>query len=496
MTTKSLAVASLLALAAYLLLFLGMAKRGLVGPDEPRYASIARQMAESGDWVTPRLDGEPWFEKPALLYWLGAATELLGAPLGLAGDLATRVPVALISLLFLSFYYRLLSDVFEVRTAAYATAILGTSAGWVVYSQVGVVDLPLTAALAAALLVLLPWVQRADQQTRRALPVFGALLGVSVLAKGLVGPALAALALLAVCWERGLRPAARDLLHWRTWAPFGVVALPWYVICYARNGSSFLWEFFWRHHLERFSSASIQHVEPIWYFVPVLLGALLPWTPLLALLPGREQLRDPRFRFLLVWAATTFAFFSLSTNKLPGYILPALSPLAVLMGAGLASRRKIVTPLVAAALMLALLPLVEAVLPQALADGLGKAWPPQELSWTWGLTGLLAASAVDWAAASGRRSASVALLLAFSAISLAQLKIRAFPLIDRQAGARPLWLQIEPQLNQTCLGDVRRHVAYGLRYYSHNRLPDCSHHPRPFRVESDPAVLTGPTALP
>jgi hypothetical protein len=74
------------------------------------------------------------------------------------------------------------------------------------------------------------------------------------------------------------------------------------------------------------------------------------------------------------------------------------------------------------------------------------------------------------------------------------LKSQAFPAVSERAGVRPLWLQIKPQLAETCLGDVRRHVAYGLNYYSHGRLPECSSQPRPFRVESDPPALLGPGA--
>ena len=106
--------------------------------------------------------------------------------------------------------------------------------------------------------------------------IFGALLGLSVLAKGLVGPALAGLALLIVCWDRGLRLVVRDLLHWRTLAPFAAVAVPWYALCFARNGTPFLEEFFLLHHLERFATESLQHVQPIWFYVPVLLVGLLP----------------------------------------------------------------------------------------------------------------------------------------------------------------------------------------------------------------------------
>ena len=112
---------------------------GMVGPDEPRYADVGRAMAQSGDWITPRLWGHPWFEKPALLYWMTASAFRLG----LGPDLAPRLPVALLSLAFLAFFWWRLRLEWDARVASYATAMLATSAGWLTYSHVAVTDLPL-----------------------------------------------------------------------------------------------------------------------------------------------------------------------------------------------------------------------------------------------------------------------------------------------------------------------------------------------------------------
>src|ERR1039458_509102 len=112
----------------YLLYFFDLGAVGLIGPDEPRYASIAREMARSGDWITPRLWGQPWFEKPALLYWMtGAAFQL-----GIGPDLAPRLPVALMAAGFLVFYWWILRREFGARPAWFATLILGTCGAWVV----------------------------------------------------------------------------------------------------------------------------------------------------------------------------------------------------------------------------------------------------------------------------------------------------------------------------------------------------------------------------
>ncbi len=149
---------------------------GFLGPDEPRYASIGREMARSHDFVTPRLGGEAWFEKPPLLYWMIA----LGRMAHLPDEWAARLPVTLASIAFLVFFFGIVMREFTPRAAIAATTILATSAGWLAYSFVAVTDLPMSAALAAAMLI-------AMLDTRREQGyVAGALLGLAVLAKGFV----------------------------------------------------------------------------------------------------------------------------------------------------------------------------------------------------------------------------------------------------------------------------------------------------------------------
>ena len=310
---------------AYLLYFYHLGATGLLGPDEPRYASIAREMARSGDWITPRLWGQPWFEKPALLYWMtGAAFRL-----GIGPDLAPRLPVALMAVGFLVFYWWILRREFGARAAWFATLILGCCGGWLVYSQVGVPDMPVAAAFSAAMLLALPWIGRRET---RYLPVAAALLGLAVLAKGPVALVLAA----PLCLRFR---NARDLVRPRVVAPFLVVALPWYLLCYLRNGNVFLHDFFVVHNFERFTSNALMHAQPWWFYLPVLAGLLLPWFPLLLLLGRRAAYRDPRRLFLLAWVVFGMVFFTAATNKLPGYLLPLLPAAAALMGLALDASR-------------------------------------------------------------------------------------------------------------------------------------------------------------
>src|SRR5450432_454072 len=144
---------------AFFLYFFRLTGTGLVSTDEPRYAAIGREMARSGDWITPRLWGSPWFEKPALLYWMTGA----GFRLGLNEDLAPRLPVALLSVAFLAFFYAWLRREFGARPALFSTAILGTSAGWLAYSYVAVTDLPMSVFFAAAMLLGMTWLRTERQ---------------------------------------------------------------------------------------------------------------------------------------------------------------------------------------------------------------------------------------------------------------------------------------------------------------------------------------------
>ncbi|MFB3827287.1 MAG: ArnT family glycosyltransferase [Bryobacteraceae bacterium] len=455
----------------YFLFFFRLAGTGMLGPDEPRYAAVAREMARSGDWITPRLWGEPWFEKPALLYWMTAA----GFKAGLNEDLAPRVPVAIVSVAFLAFLFIRLRREFDETAAFYATAMLATSAMWLGYSHVAVTDLPLAAAWSAAMLLALPWIKSGE---RRTLPAMAALLGVAVLAKGLVPLVLS----LPLVWFG--RKRLFDLLRPQVAGVFLLVAAPWYALCWWRNGWPFLEDFFLVHQLGRFTSDALQHEQPFWFYLPVIAGALVPWTPLAALALRRS--RDPRRQFLLASAAFGFVFLSASTNKLPGYILPLLPPLCVLAGVALAERRRAPLLFAAGALLLALIPPAGQLLPAALADGLSRA-PVPRFSWIWLLPVPLAYAV--WRLRT--HAAAIALTLSAAAGAI-YLKATALPAIDAAVSARPLWRKIEGRGAQVCVGEIHRAWRYGLNYYSIVPLPDCEAVPRPFELRGAPPELTAP----
>jgi 4-amino-4-deoxy-L-arabinose transferase-like glycosyltransferase len=451
---------------AYFLYFFGLTAAGMVGPDEPRYASIGREMARSGDWITPRLWGQPWFEKPALLYWMtGAAFRI-----GLGPDLAPRLPVALMSVAFLAFYWWMLRREFGCAVAWFATLILSTSGGWWAYSQSGVPDLPLSAAFSAAMLLALPWLARRDP---RLLPYAAVMMGLAVLAKG---PApLVLVAPLALAWRN-----FRDLFRARVIVPFLLVALPWYVLCYLRSGMAFLKEFFWLHNFQRFTTASLQHPQPWWYFIPVLAVLLLPWTALAPLAAVGAKPLDRRRLYLLLWTFWPLVFFSISVNKLPGYILPLLPALAALIALGLDEMRNSAPWLALTALLLVAYPIAAPLLAAAIGSGLSRAARP-EFQPVW--VAPVAVAALVWILdARGRRLAAIACLAASATLGMVYLKLE----MGRTAFARSLWNRISTHAGGVCVASLDRSWRYGLNYYSNVPLPDCSRNPKPLQVIEQP----------
>jgi len=323
----------LLAFAACTLIwFVGLEFRGLFMPDEGRYASIAREMLNSGDWITPRLNGLKYFEKPPLQYWATAgAFALLGVD-----EWTARLWPALtgfLGILFTAFAgFRLAPGSPWVPTALIAAG----SWGYFLGGQFLTLDMGLTFFLTVTMLAFL--LSRRDgisfKAARGWMVLAWAAMAAAVLSKGVVGVVLPSLALLAYI------VAERDwsLLRRLHWGPglcvFGAIVLPWFVLVQARNPEFFHF-FFIHEHLERFLLPQHHRPGPWWYFAPVLLLGLLPWTLGLPAafarawkVPGPAGLKVDRF--LIIWAGAVVVFFSASHSKLPGYVLPALPAVLLL----------------------------------------------------------------------------------------------------------------------------------------------------------------------
>jgi len=436
---------------------------GMLSPDEPRYAAIGRAMAQTGDYITPKLWGAPWFEKPPLLYWMSAAGNLLG----LNAELAARLPVALLSLAFLGVTFVLLRREFGGEAAAAATALLATSAGWLSFSELCLTDLPLAVFFSLAVFLALPLL-RAQPETKLISARFlamGACIGLGALAKGLVPIAL------AVPFFWFLRRFTRK--WWLAFVAFAAVALPWYVAIYVRNGYPFIQDFFLKHHLERLYSAALQHVQPWYYYFPVILAAVFPWTPLFGLLLGRgHAVWDERRRFLAVIAAFGFVLFSISLNKLPGYLLPLIPGLFALIGAEFEVKRLNQVSrlwLIPCALLIALIPLFAPVLPATLSLGRMSSVAFQGVSRT-----EIFYIAVPVAAVLLARRSWIGPLLVLCVVSGGiYLKYLDYPALDEQVSARGLWREIKGISGEVCDGGASRDVIYGLNFYRGAPFPTC-----------------------
>jgi 4-amino-4-deoxy-L-arabinose transferase-like glycosyltransferase len=319
----------------YVCLFSGLGALGLVGADEPRYAAIARAMADTHDWITPRLWGTPWFEKPVLYYWTaGIAMRIFGV-----SEFAARLPSALAALLAVIAVAWTGLRSYGLGTAWYSLLMLPTSVAMIGFSRGAGPDMLFAGLLTAAMAVASEMLQKP-----RPGPIlriaFGFFLGAAVLAKGpaaviLAGGATLLWAALSQQWRAPFR-----FLHPLIIAVFCATALPWYILC-ARRNPDFLRVFIWQHNFERYLTPVFEHRQPFWYFGPIFLLGILPWLPLLIHTPfdvGRNMhigaRKDSPALFIACWALFTLLFFSLSQSKLPGYILPAIPPAIFLVAAG------------------------------------------------------------------------------------------------------------------------------------------------------------------
>jgi 4-amino-4-deoxy-L-arabinose transferase-like glycosyltransferase len=372
----------LLLSAAALAYFYGLGAAPFVGPDEPRYAQVAREMFERGDAVTPTLAGRTWFEKPALTYWAAVA----GYKLFGVSEWAARLGSALCGLSTVAVVGwvggRAERTAFgQLRCLRLACAgAAASSAGLVVFSRAVNFDIYLTATVCLALgCYLVSEFEEGGGKRRLLLAGFYAGMGLALLAKGLVGVVLPAGVVALYSLLRRRRPSGFRSLLWGL--PLtALVACAWYAPVIAAHGREFIDEFFVQHHFARYTSNRYRHPQPFYFYLLVAPLLALPWTAFLAdaLLRAKRlvvrgwngdaglaggkvrgergagivngdgrgndgKLNDDddaavsRLRlFALAWLIVPIAFFSLSGSKLPGYILPALPGALLLAGEGLA----------------------------------------------------------------------------------------------------------------------------------------------------------------
>jgi 4-amino-4-deoxy-L-arabinose transferase-like glycosyltransferase len=321
--------------------FFGLAFFGLIGADEPRYAQVAREMLVRHDWITPTLGGKPWLEKPPLYYWQAMlAYSIFGV-----SDWAARLPSAVDATLIVVATYLFLQR-FRPGFQLDGALMTASAAGIIGFARAASTDMPLAATFTVALLAWFAWY---ESKSRRFLALFYCFLALGMLAKGPVAPLLSAVIIVIFAAAMSdYRLLARTL-----WVPgillFCAVVLPWHIAVQIKN-PEFFRVFILQHNLARFGTNLYHHAEPFWYYVPVTLLGLIPWTVFVGASlaetvrvwwTARRQILDSERAldaFLLIWLAVPVAFFSLSQSKLPGYIVPAL-PAGTLLLAEYVRRR-------------------------------------------------------------------------------------------------------------------------------------------------------------
>ena len=329
----------------------------LLGPDEPRYAEVGREMFLRNDWITPTLGGFNWFEKPALLYWL----EIVSYQIFGVNEFAARFGPALCGLgTIISVWLLCRKATSNSDFANWSALVAASTVGIIAFSRGAsfdiVVTFPLTAAMAGFI------IYRARDGSR-SLPLvcFYFFIGVALLAKGLIG-LLFPIGIISLYHVFVWRLPENKFLLSLIWGfpIILVVAASWYLPMYLRHGETFIDEFIIQQHFQRFLSNKYQHPQPFIFFFWVLPLMTFPWLPFFLISLWRtilgfvkrirkvRETSDPSVQESLdsvvdiqtrssslvkicyAWMLIPLLFFSLSGSKLPGYILPAVVPAVIL----------------------------------------------------------------------------------------------------------------------------------------------------------------------
>lgn len=456
------------------LFFYGLGQFGLIGADEPRYAQVAREMLERHDWITPTLGGHAWLEKPPLYYWQAMiAYRIFGVR-----DWAARLPSALDASLVVLGVYLFLR---KLRLGFHLDGALMTAsvAGLVGFAHSASTDMPLAASFSLAMLAWYAWWETSQ---KKYLGCFYVFLGLAVLAKGPVAPVLAGIVIVLFA----LVAKKKNIVLQTLWLPglllFFAVALPWYVAIQLRQ-PEFFRIFILEHNLARFGSNLYHHGQPFWYYLPVALLALVPWTVFIVAASYEiarawwtERARlfesgDALNSFLVLWLLVPILFFSFSQSKLPGYILPALAAGPLLVSeyvrrhAGDDERPPVflntLHALTAAALLVLALNVAYLVVQHRLSWGRGT------IVATAIALALAIGIAVTLAGKLGLRLLYFVTLIPVVLAVAALIKIGA-PVVNQTLSARPVSRQLAEMemkpLPIAVLG-VRREIEFGLAFY-------------------------------
>jgi 4-amino-4-deoxy-L-arabinose transferase-like glycosyltransferase len=322
---------------------LGLGRQAITDSDEAFYAEAAREMVEGNDWLTPHFNYEDRWQKPVLYYWFTAAafagtdvTEFMAR----FGSALSGVGLVLLTW---SAARRLLDDSLGAWLAG---AIVATCGGYFAMARAALPDLPLAFFMTATTWAALRATDPAEKLRTSWAAIAGLAAGLGFLTKGPLALVVPAIVLIPIWWRERTRVVVRPSSAVVAFALFAISGLPWYLAMWAVHGTAYLQSFFVADNLERFATTRYNGVRAIWYYVPILIGGLLPWTIYAFVLPWRvlrdliqrrRTLTDVEWR-LVIWTLAPLLLFTVSIGKQPRYILPVLPPIAIIVGVGIANR--------------------------------------------------------------------------------------------------------------------------------------------------------------
>jgi 4-amino-4-deoxy-L-arabinose transferase-like glycosyltransferase len=322
---------AILIIVCVVLFFSFLGARPLWDQDEGMHAATSKEMVISGDWITPTLNGEPFFDKPAFHNWLVAISFVA---LGLT-EFAARLPNAVMGIGCVLVCFVLGRKIFDSLTGYLGALVLATSAAWIILSRTVMHDMSL-AFFNALGLTLFYLGYSEDPPRRRWLLLSYAAFGCAALVKGPIGVLLPGAVVFLFLLFRGQLDFIPNMsLGWGVLIGLAVAA-PWYIVIGLRN-PGYLHYFFVELNFGSFLSEEPSHPQPFYYYIPTLITGLRPWSfflPVALVRSWRRRTADVGggTLFLLLWAGVYLLFFSAATSKLPTYILPALPPLALIIG--------------------------------------------------------------------------------------------------------------------------------------------------------------------
>ena len=303
--------------------------------DEGAFSEATREMLIRGDFISTYLNGVPRYDKPILIYWLQAASVTLFG----INEFALRLPSALAATAWVMAVFFFVKTLRDAKSAFYAAIMMATALEISVMGKTATADallnLWITSSMLAGYLFF-------HTQRKKYLYWMYLFIGLGFLTKGPVAimiPLVVSFLFFAI--KREFKLWLRAVFNPIGIAIFLAVALPWYVAQYLKEGDAFIQGFFFKHNIDRFQGAMEQHGGNIFYYVPVLLLGLLPYTTVLisTLMRIKTIIKDDLSLFLMLWFGFVFVFFSLSGTKLPHYIVYGFAPLIILMALRLMDMR-------------------------------------------------------------------------------------------------------------------------------------------------------------